>query len=112
MDGFPDGCPTGNDPMKACRTMVEKGIVLYSVGCEPAILRHKDFFMGMAFMTGGQYVPLSQAQALSKVRVNFFVSDTCLTPWDFVVKLKNSFSRSLSSLLSANCENNRSATEN
>ncbi|XP_068689763.1 uncharacterized protein [Montipora foliosa] len=70
MDGFPDGCPTGNDPMKACRTMVEKGIVLYSVGCEPAILRHKDFFMGMAFMTGGQYVPLSQAQALSKVIIN------------------------------------------
>lgn len=50
--------------------MVEKGIVLYSVGCEPAICRYKDFFMGIAFMTGGQYVPLSKAQALSKVRNN------------------------------------------
>ena len=69
-DEFPNGCPTGNDPIRACRTMVENGIVLYSVGCEPAICRYKDFFMGIAFMTGGQYVPLSKAQALSKVRIN------------------------------------------
>lgn len=69
-DEFPNGCPNGNDPIRACRTMVEKGIVLYSVGCEPAICRYKDFFMGIAFMTGGQYVPLSKAQALSKVRNN------------------------------------------
>lgn len=69
-DEFPNGCPTGNDPIRACRTMVEKGIVLYSVGCEPAICRYKDFFMGIAFMTGGQYVPLSKAQALSKVIIN------------------------------------------
>lgn len=68
-DGFPEGCPSRNDPMKACKTMVESGIVLYSVGCEPAILSYKDFFMGLAFKTGGQYVPLSRAQALSQVNV-------------------------------------------
>ena len=68
-DGFPQGCPTGNDPLRACRSMVENGIVLYCVGCEPNILQYKDFYMGLAFMTGGQYVPLSRAQALSQVRV-------------------------------------------
>ena len=68
-DGFPDGCPTGNDPLQACRAMVEKGIVLYCVGCEPNILRYKDFFMGLAYITGGQYVPLSKAQGLSKVGI-------------------------------------------
>lgn len=69
-DGFPDGCPTGNDPFKSCRAMVEKGIVLYCVGCEPNILRYKDFFMCLAYITGGQYVPLSKAQGLSKVIIN------------------------------------------
>jgi len=48
--------------------MVEKGIVLYCVGCEPSILRYKDFFMGLAYITGGQYVPLSRAQGLSQVK--------------------------------------------
>ena len=75
-DGFPDGCPTGNDPLKACRMMVEKGIVLYCVGCEPSILRYKDFFMGLAYITGGQYVPLSRAQGLSKVN-NFLICSLC-----------------------------------
>ena len=75
-DGFPEGCPSRNDPMKACKTMVESGIVLYSVGCEPAILSYKDFFMGLAFKTGGQYVPLSRAQALSQV--NVFLMPFCV----------------------------------
>jgi len=69
-DGFPEGCPTGNDPLRACRSMVEKGIVLYCVGCEPSILPYKDFFMAMAYITGGQYVPLARAQELSKVIIN------------------------------------------
>ena len=80
-DGFPEGCPSGNDPMKACKTMVENGIVLYCVGCEPNILTYKDFYMGLAFKTGGQYVPLSRAQALSQVRVCFFfffLAQVCL----------------------------------
>ena len=72
-DGFPDGCPTGNDPLRACRMMVEKGIVLYCVGCEPSILRYKDFFMGLAYITGGQYVPLSRAQGLSQVKYIFLI---------------------------------------
>lgn len=80
-DGFPEGCPSRNDPMKACKTMVESGIVLYSVGCEPAILSYKDFFMGLAFKTGGQYVPLSRAQALSQVNVFLMPFCFCFQGW-------------------------------
>ena len=51
--------------------MAEKGITLYFVGCEPSVLKYKDFYSGLALKTGGQYVPLQNPQALSKV--NFFV---------------------------------------
>lgn len=52
-DGFLDGCLSGNDFLKVCRMMVEKGIVLYCVGCEFSILRYKDFFMGLVYIIGG-----------------------------------------------------------
>lgn len=47
--------------------MSEKGITIYSVGCEPAILPYKDFFQAIAYKTGGQYVPLRNANLLAKV---------------------------------------------
>jgi hypothetical protein len=49
--------------------MAQKGITLYSVGCEPALLRYKDFFASLAYRTGGQYVPLRNAKLLAKVIV-------------------------------------------
>ena len=36
-DGFPDGDPTGVDPIKIVREMAEKQITLYCVGVEPSI---------------------------------------------------------------------------
>ncbi len=36
-DGFPDGCPSGHDPLNIVRTMAEKNITLYTVGVEPSI---------------------------------------------------------------------------
>lgn len=68
-DGFPNGCPAGIDPMDVTNRMAEKGITLYMVGCEPSITPFKDFFMGIAFITGGQYVPLTKAQLLTQVIV-------------------------------------------
>ena len=47
--------------------LAEKGVTLYQVGCEPAILRYKEFFVGLAHVTGGQYVPLNHANLLAKV---------------------------------------------
>ena len=47
--------------------MAQKAITLYSVGCEPAILKYKEFFSALAYKTGGQYVPLRNAKLLAKV---------------------------------------------
>ena len=66
-DGFPNGSPTGIDPMTVVRQMAEKGITLYSVGCEPSIVPYKEFFTAMAYITGGQYVPLTAAKLLTQV---------------------------------------------
>jgi Mg-chelatase subunit ChlD len=66
-DSFPNGCPSGYDPLKLTRDIAQKGITLYCVGCEPAIVPYRDFFMALAYMTGGQYVPLSNASLLAKV---------------------------------------------
>ncbi|KAH3859425.1 uncharacterized protein LOC127873926 [Dreissena polymorpha] len=66
-DKFPNGCPLGIDPMNVVRQMAAKGITLYVVGCEPSISPYKGFFTAIAYMTGGQYVPLTQAGELSKV---------------------------------------------
>ncbi|XP_052237659.1 uncharacterized protein LOC127848971 [Dreissena polymorpha] len=63
-DRWPDGDPLGIDPVKMAYRMARIGITLYSVGCEPSILPYKDFFQALAYIAGGQYVPLSTPQAL------------------------------------------------
>jgi hypothetical protein len=37
------------------------------VGVEPSINPYKEFFVAIAYKTGGQYVPLRNAKLLSKV---------------------------------------------
>ncbi|UJR14504.1 hypothetical protein I4U23_001500 [Adineta vaga] len=66
-DSFPNGCPAGLDPLKIVREMAEKHITLYVVGVEPPIVPYRDFFMSLAYITGGQYVPMVNAKLLSKV---------------------------------------------
>ncbi|CAF3792581.1 unnamed protein product [Rotaria sp. Silwood1] len=66
-DGFPNGCPNGLDPVQIVREMAEKHITLYSVGVEPPIMPYRDFFMSLAYTTGGQYVPMVNAKLLAKV---------------------------------------------
>ncbi|KAH3859160.1 uncharacterized protein LOC127871799 [Dreissena polymorpha] len=68
-DGFPEGFPNGIDPIEVVHQMAEKGITLYVVACEPSITPYKNFFMAIAFTTGGQYVPLTKAQVLCQVIV-------------------------------------------
>ena len=75
---MPNGCPAGIDPVKVVNEMAAKGITLYSVGCEPAILPYKDFFAAIAFTTGGQYVPLRNASLLAKVIVGGAVEEISL----------------------------------
>lgn len=85
-DTFPNGCPLGLDPLKIVREMAEKHITLYCVGVEPPIgklylhlyvdshvnnyfslVRYRDFFMTLAYITGGQYVPMVNSKLLAKV---------------------------------------------
>lgn len=77
-DSLPNGCPKGIDPLNVVKEMSKKGITLYCVGCEPAISRFKDFFSALAFITGGQYVPLRNAKLLSKVIVGGAVEEISL----------------------------------
>jgi len=56
--------------MEVTAKIAEKGISLYVVGCEPSILKYRDFFMGLAHLTGGKYIPLENANLLSKVFYN------------------------------------------
>ncbi|CAF3513150.1 unnamed protein product [Rotaria sp. Silwood1] len=47
--------------------MAEKHITLYVVGVEPPIVPYRDFFMSLAYITGGQYVPMVTSKLLAKV---------------------------------------------
>ena len=62
-NSFPDG--TKIDPIEVAHQLAKKGIPLYTVGCEPSIIPYKDFFMALAFLTGGQYIPLSRPHFLT-----------------------------------------------
>lgn len=69
-DGFPNGCPKGRDPIVLARQMIQKGIVIYSVSCEPAIGSFKyarDFLKAVADITEGQCISLANAAHLADV---------------------------------------------
>ncbi|XP_071111405.1 uncharacterized protein [Haliotis cracherodii] len=68
-DGFPLGCPLRHDPFKVTNNLASREITLYVVGCEPSISPYKDFFTGLAYITGGQYVPLASANNLATIIV-------------------------------------------
>ena len=64
---FISGCPNGIDPVVVMNQLAEKGVTLYMVGCEPSVNASRPFYMAMAHLTGGQYVPLTNATLLTKV---------------------------------------------
>ncbi|XP_060566255.1 alpha-protein kinase vwkA-like [Ruditapes philippinarum] len=61
---FKEGSPNGHDPMKIAQDLAKREIIIYAVGCEPSIDPYKDFFMALAYITGGQYIPLSDPRRL------------------------------------------------
>ncbi|XP_052802052.1 uncharacterized protein LOC128232507 isoform X2 [Mya arenaria] len=61
---FPNGLPGIYDPIEMAHKLVGKGVTLYTVGCEPAISPYKDFFMALAYIASGQYIPLSRPKVL------------------------------------------------
>jgi len=69
-DGFPNGCPDGNDPLALANLMLQRGITCYPVGCEPALGGYnyaRDFMCTLARITEGQAVTLSSAELLADV---------------------------------------------
>nr|ADQ43239.1 von Willebrand factor type A domain containing protein [Haliotis discus discus] len=64
-DAFPLGCPDKYDPFTAANALATQEITLYVAGCEPSISPYKDFFTGISYITGGQYVPLASANNLA-----------------------------------------------
>jgi len=66
-DGFPHGCPLKRDPLDICRKIKNKGVILYSVLCQPSLGYYPyavDFYAAIAQVTGGCAVPLGNAQHL------------------------------------------------
>lgn len=55
--------------MECVAALAEKGATLYTIGCEPAATPYRDFFMALAFKTGGQYIPLANCANLASVIV-------------------------------------------
>lgn len=78
-DNFPQ-CPAGHDPVIITSDMAKKGIALYSVGCGLSG-NVMDFFMAIAFKTGGQYVPLSNAKNLAEVIIGGAQEEVSLEKW-------------------------------
>lgn len=78
-DNFPK-CPAGHDPVCIASEMAKKGIALYSVGCGLSG-NDMDFFMAIAFMTGGQYVPLKNASNLAEVIIGGAQEEVSLEKW-------------------------------
>ena len=71
-DGFPEGCPCGHDPHAIVQDWFKKHeVVVYSVGCEPAISRQTVVLLkSWSFMTGGRYVGLGNAKILGDIIIN------------------------------------------
>jgi len=63
------GDPSGHDPVECVASLAERSIALYTIGCEPAATPYRDFFMALAFKTGGQYIPLNSSSGLATVIV-------------------------------------------
>lgn len=83
---FPDGSPNGHDPMNIVRDLAQMGVTLYVIGCEPAIVPYKDFFMALAYLTGGQYVPLSVPRLLVKAITGGAQEELSLQKFEKVVQ--------------------------
>lgn len=69
-DSYPNGDTQGRDPLAIANEMLEKGIVIYAVACEPSLSSSqygRDFFMALARITQGRFLPLTSANLLPDV---------------------------------------------
>jgi len=79
-DGFPNGCPCGHDPFELAKQMLQKGITVYTVGCDgiSSFQFAKDFMISIAEITQGQAIALSSASMLANVILGGTREEICL----------------------------------
>jgi hypothetical protein len=75
---FCSGDPSGHDPVECVALLAERSVTLYTIGCEPAATPYRDFFMALAFKTGGQYIPLANCTNLASIIVDSAREDISL----------------------------------
>ncbi len=82
-DAPPHGLPTivgdgkppkwdQHDPIKISKKFHSEQVILYSVGCEPLLSSSKgarEFYEGLAIMTGGRYISLENSTILPDIIV-------------------------------------------
>jgi len=69
-DTYPSGSPNGHDPISIVHQLVTKEIIIYAVGCEPALSSYtyaSDYFKAIAYMTGGRYIALGNVAILPNI---------------------------------------------
>ena len=67
-DGFSDGSPDGQDPLRLARQFAKAGIPLFVIACEPALSGYAhaaDFYQGLVKITGATLLPLTTASLLT-----------------------------------------------
>ncbi|KDN40302.1 hypothetical protein RSAG8_08212, partial [Rhizoctonia solani AG-8 WAC10335] len=79
-DGFPNGCPCGHDPLQMADEMLNSGITLYVIACEPELstsYKHaRHFYEGLTRKTGGQVYNLGDPSGLTDVIVGCLLQET------------------------------------
>lgn len=66
-DGFPRGCPCGNDWFAQAEACREMGIAIYAMGCLPGLRQYETaehVYRAVARATNGMYLALHEAQLL------------------------------------------------
>lgn len=66
-DNHPKGCPLDLDPLKIARDMVQKEIIIYTVGVNSPGRQTVSFLCTLAKISGGRYLPLAEADDLPKI---------------------------------------------
>ena len=72
-DFFPEGAPTGVDPIMLANEFATKGIAVYAIACEPTLSRAygyaSAFFADLANRTNGRCVALTKADTIKELIV-------------------------------------------
>lgn len=104
IDGFPEGCPCGYDPLEVAEKLALKNIIIYTVGVEPALGTYKNgraFYRAISEITNGRLLSLGNAHLLSDVIVGGSNEELDIHSMQVLVEketqsLKNSSSSALS----------------